>query len=295
MSDVPLHIASLFAQAFNLTQDQLKVSLQNLRPDFIFFDLAYWDPSIARPLGIKLIYFSTVSVSSHSMINFPMNVNYKIDPPPDYPSSIFSMKMPLYIARHILHMSCYFGNGISFLERLITSIFGCQALCFHGCRELEGPFSDFMEKQYKKPISLIGPVLPKPSCRPLDEKWVKWLGGFKKGSVVYCAFGSECVLEKDQFQELVLGLELTGLPFIVRLKPPVGVSTVEEALPKGFEERTRGKRSSSWRLGSARTCSKSPFSRMFCESLWLWVNVGLLGEYLSSSFGAPCWRPIFQH
>ncbi|KAF9621815.1 hypothetical protein IFM89_028253 [Coptis chinensis] len=42
------------------------------------------------------------------------------------------------------------------------------------------------------------------------------------GSVVYYAFGSECVLEKDKFQELLLGFELTGLPFLVALKPPFG-------------------------------------------------------------------------
>ncbi|PIA30582.1 hypothetical protein AQUCO_05500115v1 [Aquilegia coerulea] len=68
-----------------------------------------------------------------------------------------------------------------------------------------------------------------------------WLGGFKKGSVVYCAFGSECVLQKDQFQELVLELEQTGLPFLVRLKPPFGCETLEEALPEGFEKRVKGR------------------------------------------------------
>ncbi|KAF9604867.1 hypothetical protein IFM89_011149 [Coptis chinensis] len=49
------------------------------------------------------------------------------------------------------------------------------------------------------------------------------------------------VLTKDQFQELILGLELTGSPFLVRLKPPIGVETVDEALPEGFEERVRGR------------------------------------------------------
>ncbi|KZV29787.1 UDP-glucosyltransferase [Dorcoceras hygrometricum] len=42
----------------------------------------------------------------------------------------------------------------------------------------------------------------------------------------------------DQFQELVLGLELTGFPFLAALKPPAGSDTVEEALPEGFKLRT---------------------------------------------------------
>ncbi|PIA51808.1 hypothetical protein AQUCO_01100587v1 [Aquilegia coerulea] len=91
------------------------------------------------------------------------------------------------------------------------------------------------------PYEIKGSLLTKTSNTILEEKWAKWLGGFEKGSVVYCAFGSECVLQKDQFQELVLGLEQTGLPFLVRLRPPVGADTLEEALPEGFEERVRGK------------------------------------------------------
>ncbi|RVW18071.1 UDP-glycosyltransferase 79B6 [Vitis vinifera] len=43
------------------------------------------------------------------------------------------------------------------------------------------------------------------------------------------------------------GLELTGLPFLVALKPPTGAATIEEALPEGFKERVGGRGSGSWR------------------------------------------------
>lgn len=33
---------------------------------------------------------------------------------------------------------------------------------------------------------------------------------------------------------------MTGFPFLIALKPPLGVKTIEEALPEGFEERTKG-------------------------------------------------------
>ncbi|GKV29626.1 hypothetical protein SLEP1_g38533 [Rubroshorea leprosula] len=45
----------------------------------------------------------------------------------------------------------------------------------------------------------------------------------------------------QQFQELVLGFELTGLPFLAALKPPMGFQDVESALPEGFEDRVKGK------------------------------------------------------
>ena len=112
-----------------------------------------------------------------------------------------------------------------------------DAIAFKGCREIEGPYADYLESLFKRPILLSGPVLPVPSSSALEEKWAKWLGKFQSGSVIYCAFGSECTLEHKVFQELVLGLELTGLPFLAALKPPKGLKSVEEALPEGFQNR----------------------------------------------------------
>ncbi|KAG7552507.1 UDP-glucuronosyl/UDP-glucosyltransferase [Arabidopsis thaliana x Arabidopsis arenosa] len=36
-------------------------------------------------------------------------------------------------------------------------------------------------------------------------------------------------------------MELTGLPFLVAVKPPRGSTTVQEGLPEGFEERVKGR------------------------------------------------------
>ena len=39
----------------------------------------------------------------------------------------------------------------------------------------------------------------------------------------------------------MLGLELSSWPFLAALKPPFGAESIEEALPKGFEERVQGR------------------------------------------------------
>ncbi|PIA30581.1 hypothetical protein AQUCO_05500114v1 [Aquilegia coerulea] len=178
MSEVPVTKSPFLFRALDLTQEQVEPTLQKLKPDFIFFDFAYWIPSLAHTLGSKSVYFSVVSSVGH---------------------------------------------------------------CFRACSEMEGQSCEYLKKLYKKEVLLTGPILPEPSDNPLEERWANWLAGFERESVVYCAFGSECVLEKNQFQELVLGLEQTGLPFLVRLKPPFGAETLEEALPEGFEERVRGR------------------------------------------------------
>ncbi|KAK4577703.1 hypothetical protein RGQ29_027996 [Quercus rubra] len=105
-----------------------------------------------------------------------------------------------------------FGSGLS----------QCDALGLRTCREIEGPYIDNLESHFGKSVFLSGPVIPKPPTSALEEKWVKWLGRFKIRSVIYCAFGSECTLNKDQFEELVLGLELSGWPFLAALKPLFG-------------------------------------------------------------------------
>jgi hypothetical protein len=40
---------------------------------------------------------------------------------------------------------------------------------------------------------------------------------------------------------LLLGLELTGFPFLAALKQPNGFDSIEEAIPEGFNERVKGK------------------------------------------------------
>ncbi|XP_049388517.1 UDP-glycosyltransferase 79B7-like, partial [Solanum stenotomum] len=54
-------------------------------------------------------------------------------------------------------------------------------------------------------------------------------------------FGPFSLLEKKQFQQLVLGFELTELPFLLVVKPPEGTNSVEEALPEGFKQRVQEK------------------------------------------------------
>ncbi|KAG2280605.1 hypothetical protein Bca52824_051825 [Brassica carinata] len=92
----------------------------------------------------------------------------------------------------------------------------------------------------KRKVLLTGPMLPElDKSKPLEDQWSSWLTGFRQGSVVFCALGSQITLEKDQFQELCLEMELTGLPFLVAVTPPKGAKTIQEALPEGFEERVK--------------------------------------------------------
>jgi len=61
---------------------------------------------------------------------------------------------------------------------------------------------DYLERCMTKQVFLAGSVLPDPPTSTLEEKWVTWLGDFKPKTVIFCAFGSECILKSNQFTEL---------------------------------------------------------------------------------------------
>ncbi|XP_010277785.1 PREDICTED: anthocyanidin 3-O-glucoside 2''-O-glucosyltransferase-like [Nelumbo nucifera] len=250
-NDVPLHLQPLIMSAMDRTQPDVEAALKDLKPDFIFFDFTHCIPPLARRLGIKSIQYCITSAATIAYLLAPASIKLEegaqlseddlMHQPPGFPPSS-SIKLHRHEARKMTFITYReYGSGVSFHERITWALRDSDAVCFRSCSEIEGPFCEYLEKQYGKIVLLSGPILPEPPTSSLEDRWAKWLDGFKAGSVVYCAFGSECFLEKDQFQELVLGFELTGLPFFVALKPPIGTETMEEALPEGFTERVRGR------------------------------------------------------
>ncbi|KAH7839013.1 hypothetical protein Vadar_033722 [Vaccinium darrowii] len=215
----------LIMTAMDLTRPALEASLKHLKPNFVFFDLAHWVPTLARPLGIKSLRYSVVSPATSSYLVGParkFHENVTPDdftkPPLGFPAS--SMKLSLQEARAILDVMVEkeFGSGIPFVRRILIALI------------------------VRKPVILAGPLIPEPPpASTLEERWAKWLNSFKPKAVIFCSFGSECVLGKEQFEELVLGLELTGMPFFAALKPPLGFETIEDSLPGGFFGRTKGR------------------------------------------------------
>ncbi|CDY43844.1 BnaC03g14770D [Brassica napus] len=159
-------------------------------------------------------------------------------PPPGYPSS----KVLLHgqETNSLSFLSYPFGDGVTFYERIMTGLVNCDVISIRTCQEMEGKFCDFIEREFQRKVLLTGPMLPEPdNIKPLEDRWHQWLSRFEPGSVVYCSLGSQIILEKEEFQELCLGIELTCLPFIVAVKPPKGASTIQEALPEGFEDRVK--------------------------------------------------------
>jgi len=97
------------------------------------------------------------------------------------------------------------------------------------------------------PALAIGPLfLPnflegRDSCSSLweeEKSCLTWLDMHQPGSVIYVSFGSVAVKSEQQLEQLALGLEGSGQPFlwVLRLDIAEGQAAV---LPDGFEARTK--------------------------------------------------------
>ncbi|KAL1203081.1 UDP-glycosyltransferase 79B3 [Cardamine amara subsp. amara] len=234
-SDIPSSLEPLLMSAIELMRDQVEDVVRAVEPDLIFFDFAHWIPEVAREFGVKTVMYAVTAASTIASMLVP-GAELGV-PTPGYPSTkVVLRKQDAYSMKPIISI------GPNFFERIAISLSNCDVIASRTAREIEGNFCDYIEKHCKKKVLLTGPMLPKTDkTRELEEQWSKWLSGFEPGSVLFCALGSQTVLEKDQFQELCLGMELTGLPFLVAIKPPRGLSTIQEALPEGFEERVKGR------------------------------------------------------
>ncbi|KAI7747467.1 hypothetical protein M8C21_030740 [Ambrosia artemisiifolia] len=245
-SDTSPATVELLKVALDLMRPQIKTLLTNLKPNFMFFDFAqWWLPEIACDLGIKTIFFSVFTTISSAFVT----AWFTHDTPPTIdemknPPSLHPMTLKTYEARDFMYIFMSFHGTLSVFDRLIKCFNGCNAVLIKSCREMEGPYIDFVSNQVKKPILLIGPVVPEPSSSELHETWAKWLSQFATKSVIYCSFGSETFLTDDQIKELSLGLELTGLPFFLVLNFPSNVDSSKElkrTLPEGFMDRVKNR------------------------------------------------------
>ncbi|MCO5572776.1 hypothetical protein L7F22_035012 [Adiantum nelumboides] len=81
---------------------------------------------------------------------------------------------------------------------------------------------------------------PRTSFYKEDHNCLQWLDSKAPTSTLYVAFGSDSKMEKQDIQELAVGLEGCGHNFLWAVRPGsiIGDLSVADVLPQGFEERT---------------------------------------------------------
>ncbi|KAJ0988916.1 hypothetical protein J5N97_007272 [Dioscorea zingiberensis] len=243
--------AELLKVAVDLTQPDVATLLARLRPHAILYDCCQqWMPSIARPLGVKALAFSVFSLVSGAYITVPSRRSCSSElhlPPPGFPTTSSITSIPKYQAKDISYVFKSFNGMPCVYDRHVSGHEASDGIIFKSCMEMEGPYINYVESQFKKPVLLAGPVVPEPPKGKLETHWEEWLESFPENSnsVIFCSFGSETFLSDEGIKELLLGLEMVGMPFIAVINLRKGDESPEEVLkkkvPEGFEERVKGR------------------------------------------------------
>ncbi|KAL0927929.1 hypothetical protein M5K25_002154 [Dendrobium thyrsiflorum] len=200
------------------------------KPDWIIYDFSAinWAPSLASQFNVNSAFFCLVNAAATT---FFIRAN-------DYDSPEKLTRVP---------------DGIPFPTTVAFRPFEARQACsvlpkktdqteskpqsnqltlIRTCKEFEEKWVDLLGDTYL-PVGFLPPSFEK---EEESETWMRiceWLDEQKEHSVIYAAFGSEVILTREQIDEIALGLEKSGLPFVWVLR--MGLP------PQGFQERIAGR------------------------------------------------------
>ncbi|XP_031475467.1 anthocyanidin-3-O-glucoside rhamnosyltransferase-like [Nymphaea colorata] len=222
-------LADLLSQALDATRPQIATILGKLAPQVVVFDsIQGWVPEVAESLGIKSVYFCVfTAITAASTILFGLTPHQRPSlsrlrlPPRPLLSSYLSMKP--YEVRGMLSNTNGSGPAPSNFSRLVSCMARCDAIALKSVYEMEASVIKYLSTRCRKPVLPTGVLLPKAPAGDIEPKLTQWLNKFPKGTVVFCSFGSESYLSGKQMKELVVGLELSGFPFLAVLNTPADV------------------------------------------------------------------------
>ncbi|KAI5074384.1 hypothetical protein GOP47_0010345 [Adiantum capillus-veneris] len=140
-----------------------------------------------------------------------------------------------------------FVNSSKYFAKFFNYVHSClkfgERILIHSVLELEPDAFKALELQGLHAYG-IGPLFEHRKKHDSDEQagCKSWLTLQGESSVIYVAFGSATRLSVEDIQELAIGLEASGKPFLwVMREDPHRMGEPLQALPDGFLERTRGR------------------------------------------------------
>ncbi|KAK0583775.1 hypothetical protein LWI29_004674 [Acer saccharum] len=238
--DLPPHLFPLLMTASESTKPAFCKILDTLKPTIVIYDLFQpWAAEAARERNIPAVFFSIFNAATCSYFEYCRRGCVGICPIPEKYLQEKGSDRVFYFMENIV-------NGMSIKERLMNIVdLSCNIILCRSSEEVESTYLDYLntDTTYKELVP-VGLLLPKPVYKEDDigKVVMEWLGKKEPSSVVYVSFGSNYFLSKEEIDEIARGLELSEVDFIwvVRFHAE-NKTSLDEALPQGFVERTKGK------------------------------------------------------
>ncbi|VAH01132.1 unnamed protein product [Triticum turgidum subsp. durum] len=216
------------------------------------YNVGYWAVDIARRTGIRVgaVWPASAAVMV-TLLSFPKLIEDNIIDAEDG-STVgegtfqLSPDMPLMHSAHLAWNCIGDHDQQATLYRLLCDGVRAMEQCdFVICNS----FQDAEPASFKlfPNVLPVGPLLTGERSgkavghfwQPEDDECMSWLDAQPERSVVYVAFGSFTMFNRRQFEELALGLELSGRPFLWVVRPDIGHGAVHD-YPEGYLDRVCG-------------------------------------------------------
>ncbi|KQK05555.1 scopoletin glucosyltransferase [Brachypodium distachyon] len=230
-----------------LTRPAQEALIRARSPDVVISDFHFfWNSTIAQELGVPCVTFSVVgSFSMLAMRHLSSGIvessgsdgqDLEVTVPgfPGPGIRIPRTELPEFLRCQQKHDR---SNPRLAASARVPSCFGLAVNTF---LDLEQPYCEFFARQgYVRRAYFLGPLfLPLPQAGANTGEsppCIRWLGSMPSCSVLYVCFGTYASISRTQLQELALGLENSGKPFLWVLRADGW------APPEGWEARVKNK------------------------------------------------------
>ncbi|KAH7445131.1 hypothetical protein KP509_02G108500 [Ceratopteris richardii] len=202
-----------------------------------------WTQDVANKFGIPRIEFWSSSARVYSMgYHIPQLISEGYLPVPPGKEHDFCIDIIPGLAPFRL-VDFFYTHPISspvfdLVRNAFTRAKEARRVLVNSFYEFEKDIIDGLHKEGIL-IEPIGPLIPYPTCRHRamttengdknmmmsmslyadDTDCLVWLDTQEKGSVIYVSFGSMVSLDREELQELILGLEGSELPYLLVVRP----------------------------------------------------------------------------
>lgn len=216
-----------------------------------------WTLEVAQRAGIPRIELCTSNaLAYHVLIHLHVLFSEGIFPEKGSPTQLWKIETSLMLSHipglppfssQLIPADVRFTDSSSphaqFSKQIASCVKSGDRILIHTLSELEPDAFKAFEVQ-GIPAYAIGPLPTQMKMQEEDHstECLSWLNLQAECSVIYVAFGSVAKLSVEEMQELAMGLEASGSPFLwVVRDDAVKMEELPQVLPGGFLARTSGK------------------------------------------------------
>ncbi|KZV39630.1 flavanone 7-O-glucoside 2''-O-beta-L-rhamnosyltransferase [Dorcoceras hygrometricum] len=231
--NLPTHLMPALKTVFIESKENFRNILKNIQPDVLVYDFMQpWASVMASEEGIRSTVLFPCGAACTSCI-----VHYAIQPEKEFPFESLRFSRTEREKNQILNAATDSDNN---KEDFLRCFGGSSAssIMINTSNKIEAKYISYLSELVKKEVVSVGFLIQEPAKKSDDRKLMDWLCKKNPKSVVFVSFGSEYFLTKEEAEEVALGLEISGVPFIWVVRFPEGEEMdLDDALPQGFRKR----------------------------------------------------------